>query len=55
GTWPAWHAGVRAAPPFAPHAWVEAEGRMVGEPATPDEYRPLMTVAPRRDHTQLND
>ncbi|MGY0018900.1 lasso peptide biosynthesis B2 protein [Streptomyces sp. cg35] len=44
GTWPAWHAGVRAAPPFAPHAWVEAEGRMVGEGTEPDAYRPLMTV-----------
>ncbi|MEV5611768.1 lasso peptide biosynthesis B2 protein [Streptomyces sp. NPDC052225] len=47
GTWPDWHAGVRAAPPFAPHAWVEAEHRLVGERATADEYRPLITVAAR--------
>ncbi|QNS03934.1 lasso peptide biosynthesis B2 protein [Streptomyces xanthii] len=46
GTWPVWHAGVRAAPPFAPHAWIEAEARLVGEAATLDEYRPLMSVAP---------
>ncbi len=45
GTWPTWHAGVRTAPPFAPHAWVAAEGRMVGERATQEEYRPLLTVA----------
>lgn len=44
GAVPAWHAGVRAAPPFAPHAWVTAEGRVVGERATADEYRPLLTV-----------
>lgn len=44
GTWPDWHAGVRAAPPFAPHAWVTAEGRLVGERADASEYRPLMTV-----------
>jgi hypothetical protein len=46
GGWPTWHAGVRAAPPFAPHAWIEADARLVGEPESPDEYRPLMTVAP---------
>ncbi|MCQ4208914.1 lasso peptide biosynthesis B2 protein [Streptomyces longispororuber] len=44
GTWPDWHAGVRAAPPFAPHAWVQAEGRLVGERAAASEYRPLITV-----------
>ncbi|MEV3858294.1 lasso peptide biosynthesis B2 protein [Streptomyces sp. NPDC050095] len=45
GTWPTWHAGVRAAPPFAPHAWVEAGGRMVEDGAQAADYRPLMTVA----------
>ncbi|MBO1336285.1 lasso peptide biosynthesis B2 protein [Streptomyces sp. VRA16 Mangrove soil] len=44
GTWPTWHAGVRTAPPFAPHAWVEAEGRLVGERGEASEYAPLMTV-----------
>lgn len=42
GAWPDWCAGVRAAPPFSPHAWVRAEGRVVGEPA--EDLRPLMTV-----------
>nr|WP_202538531.1 lasso peptide biosynthesis B2 protein [Streptomyces sp. SID8379] len=46
GTWPTWHAGVRAAPPFAPHAWVQTGDRMVGERAEAGEYCPLMTVAP---------
>ncbi|GAA2323178.1 lasso peptide biosynthesis B2 protein [Streptomyces kunmingensis] len=49
GTWPTWHAGVRAAPPFAPHAWVQAEDRIVGEGAQPEEYRPLITVPPRSE------
>ena len=49
GTWPEWCAGVRATPPFAAHAWVEADGRLVGEPGEPGDYRPLMrvTVDPR--------
>ena len=47
GTWPTWHAGVRAAPPFAPHAWVEAGGRMPEEGAEAAAYRPLMTVSVR--------
>lgn len=48
GTWPTWHAGVRTAPPFAPHAWVSADDRMVGERAAQEEYRPLMSVTPGR-------
>ncbi|MFI5657696.1 lasso peptide biosynthesis B2 protein [Streptomyces sp. NPDC051684] len=48
GTWPTWHAGVRATPPFAPHAWVTAQGRMVGERASQQDYRPLMSVTPGR-------
>ncbi|MEV1026344.1 lasso peptide biosynthesis B2 protein [Streptomyces sp. NPDC050264] len=51
GTWPTWLAGVRAAPPFAPHAWVEAENRLVGERAEPHEYRPLITVPPQQAAT----
>ncbi|GCD32821.1 hypothetical protein OEIGOIKO_00539 [Streptomyces chrestomyceticus JCM 4735] len=31
GQWPVWCVGVRARPPFAAHAWVEAEGELVGE------------------------
>ncbi|GAA3491885.1 hypothetical protein GCM10018987_59680 [Streptomyces cremeus] len=46
GTFPDWHAGVRNAPPFQPHAWVEAEGRTVGEQNVTD-FRPLLKVTPR--------
>ncbi|GHF80594.1 lasso peptide biosynthesis B2 protein [Streptomyces sp. NRRL_ISP-5395] len=45
GVWPDWCAGVRSAPPFAPHAWLQAEGRTVGEQAEPADLRPLMVVA----------
>jgi hypothetical protein len=44
GTWPDWHAGVRNAPPFQPHAWVAADGRTVGEQNV-DDFRPLMKVS----------
>ncbi|MFF0741894.1 lasso peptide biosynthesis B2 protein [Streptomyces sp. NPDC004111] len=43
GSWPDWHAGVRNAPPFQPHAWVSAEGRTVGEQNVTD-FRPLLQV-----------
>ncbi|MEU3214766.1 lasso peptide biosynthesis B2 protein [Streptomyces sp. NPDC006971] len=46
GTWPTWCTGVRT-PPFAAHAWVEAEGRRVGEPDDTAAYRTLLTVPPR--------
>jgi hypothetical protein len=45
GTWPTWCTGVRT-PPFAAHAWVEAQGRRVGEPADTATYRIMLTVAP---------
>ncbi|GHF39746.1 hypothetical protein GCM10010218_21330 [Streptomyces mashuensis] len=49
GSWPEWTVGVRAHPPFAAHAWVEAEGRMVGEDADPSYFRRLFSVpAPPR-------
>ncbi|MFE9401528.1 lasso peptide biosynthesis B2 protein [Streptomyces sp. NPDC006530] len=44
GAWPQWCVGVRATPPFAAHAWLEADGRIVAEPGTPDDYRTLMRV-----------
>lgn len=46
GTWPTWRTGVRT-PPFAAHAWVEAQGRRVGEPDDTATYRTMLTVAPR--------
>ncbi|MDJ1134491.1 lasso peptide biosynthesis B2 protein [Streptomyces iconiensis] len=49
GTWPTWCTGVRT-PPFAAHAWVEADGRRVGEPEDTTTYRPLLTVPPQQPH-----
>ncbi|WP_241834894.1 lasso peptide biosynthesis B2 protein [Pseudofrankia asymbiotica] len=48
GTWPTWCVGVRTVAPFAAHAWVEAEGLMVGEDVPAGCFRPLLTVEPRR-------
>jgi hypothetical protein len=44
GQWPAWCVGARRVPPFAAHAWVEAEGVAVGEDFPPDYFRTLFTV-----------
>ena len=44
GSWPAWCVGARRLPPFAAHAWVEAEGVMVDEDYPPDYFRPLLRV-----------
>lgn len=55
GTWPTWHAGVRAAPPFAPHAWVQAGTRVVGEETQAAQYRPLITVTAAPDQRVAPD
>jgi hypothetical protein len=44
GTWPTWRAGIRRLPPFAAHAWVEADGKMVAEPYPADYFSPLLTI-----------
>ncbi|MFE7130919.1 lasso peptide biosynthesis B2 protein [Streptomyces sp. NPDC057638] len=44
GSWPTWCVGVILAPPFAAHAWVEAEGRLVNEPVDRTRYGRLITV-----------
>lgn len=44
GRWPTWCVGVRRLPPMAAHAWVEAEGAMVGEDYPPDYFRTLLSV-----------
>jgi Transglutaminase-like superfamily len=44
GGWPIWCVGARRLPPFAAHAWVEADGIMVGEDYPPDYFRTLFTV-----------
>lgn len=46
GTWPTWCTGVRT-PPFAAHAWVEVQGRRVGEPQHTVTYRTMLTVPPQ--------
>jgi len=44
GHWPTWCVGARRLPPFAAHAWVEADGVMVDEDYPPDYFRTLFTV-----------
>ncbi|MGP3980306.1 lasso peptide biosynthesis B2 protein [Streptomyces sp. KR80] len=44
GQWPTWCVGVRRLAPFGAHAWVEAEGRKVGEEYPPDYLRTFFTV-----------
>ncbi|MBT2490125.1 lasso peptide biosynthesis B2 protein [Streptomyces sp. ISL-96] len=44
GQWPTWCVGARRIPPFAAHAWVEAEGVPVGEGHPPDYFRAFFTV-----------
>jgi Transglutaminase-like superfamily len=44
GTWPTWCVGARRVPPFAAHAWVEADGGMVGDEYPPDYFRTLFSV-----------
>ena len=44
GSWPVWCVGARRLPPFAAHAWVEAEGVMVDEDYPPDYFRTLFRV-----------
>jgi hypothetical protein len=44
GEWPTWCVGVRVDPPFGAHAWVEAEGQMVCEPAQAGSFHTMMVV-----------
>ncbi|MFE2411698.1 lasso peptide biosynthesis B2 protein [Kitasatospora sp. NPDC059408] len=46
GSWPTWRTGVRTEP-FRAHAWIEADGAPVDEPAELAHFHPLMTVAPQ--------
>ncbi|MET8450812.1 lasso peptide biosynthesis B2 protein [Streptomyces sp. NPDC005209] len=46
GVWPTWCVGIRTAPPFAAHAWVQADGRMVGEGVPEGYFRVLFSVPP---------
>ncbi|MFI8849298.1 lasso peptide biosynthesis B2 protein [Streptomyces sp. 891-h] len=44
GCWPVWCVGARRLPPFAAHAWVEADHTPVGEDHPPDYFRTFFTV-----------
>jgi hypothetical protein len=44
GQWPTWCVGARRVPPFGAHAWVEAEGRPVGEDYPADYFRTFFSV-----------
>ncbi|MEV6302676.1 lasso peptide biosynthesis B2 protein [Actinoplanes sp. NPDC051861] len=44
GTWPTWCVGVRVAPPFGAHSWVEADGLLVDEPMPEGYLARLFTV-----------
>ncbi|MFJ4364716.1 lasso peptide biosynthesis B2 protein [Streptomyces chartreusis] len=46
GTWPTWCTGVRVVPPFTAHAWIEAEGRPVGEGLPDGYFARLVAVEP---------
>ncbi|WP_341867974.1 lasso peptide biosynthesis B2 protein [Amycolatopsis circi] len=45
GSWPTWCTGVRTSP-FAAHAWIEADGRAIGEPYPDGHYAPMLSVPP---------
>ncbi|MFJ8586740.1 lasso peptide biosynthesis B2 protein [Streptomyces sp. NPDC093595] len=46
GTWATWCTGPSAGPPFNAHAWIEAEGRPVGETMPDDYFVRLLVVGP---------
>jgi hypothetical protein len=46
GTWPTWCTGVRVVPPFVAHAWIEADGRPVGEGVAEGYFARLVAVDP---------
>ncbi|MFD0889369.1 lasso peptide biosynthesis B2 protein [Streptosporangium algeriense] len=45
GHWPTWCTGVRTSP-FAAHAWVQTDGRPVGEPSDITGYHVILSVPP---------
>lgn len=44
GHWPTWCLGARRLAPFHAHAWVEADGVMIGEDYPSDYFRTFFTV-----------
>jgi hypothetical protein len=43
GTWPEWRTGIRTEP-FRAHAWVEVDGRAVGEAEDMSLYRVVLAI-----------
>lgn len=52
GKWPTWCVGVLAVPPFAAHAWVEAEGEIVDEPLSQHDVRAFFKVSTRAQESE---
>ncbi|MBU8579696.1 lasso peptide biosynthesis B2 protein [Brevibacterium luteolum] len=48
GEWPTWCVGVLVTPPFTAHAWIEAEGQVVGEELAIGDYQSFYKVSPGR-------
>ncbi|MEU1131642.1 lasso peptide biosynthesis B2 protein [Streptomyces sp. NPDC005900] len=46
GGWATWCTGASVVPPFNAHAWIEAEGRPVGEDMPDDYFARLLAVGP---------
>ncbi|AZM51464.1 lasso peptide biosynthesis B2 protein [Streptomyces sp. WAC 01529] len=46
GGWPTWCTGASVVPPFNAHAWIEAEGRPIGEEMPDDYFARLLSVGP---------
>ncbi|MFC4912921.1 lasso peptide biosynthesis B2 protein [Actinomadura gamaensis] len=51
GYWPTWCTGVRT-PPFAAHAWVQVDGRPVGEGSDSVGYHLMLAVPPLPDRSR---
>ncbi|WP_107660568.1 lasso peptide biosynthesis B2 protein [Nocardia suismassiliense] len=47
GAWTTWCVGVRTELPFAAHAWVEADGKLVGEAGDMTTFSRLIAVGPQ--------
>ncbi|MFC9249927.1 lasso peptide biosynthesis B2 protein [Amycolatopsis thailandensis] len=54
GCWPTWCTGVRTQP-FTAHAWIEAEGKIIGEAYPPGHYTCMFTVGPYGEAPQARD
>lgn len=51
GISPDWCSGFRTSP-FAAHAWIEADGRPIGEPGSLSSFVTVLSVRPHRHHAE---